>query len=1528
MYIHFTHTRLIKTISILFVICIVCSSAFAQKVWNVPAGGVWNIAGNWSPAGVPAITDSVKIDCNCTVTLSGNADAKQLYIATGSILNVTGNNQQITIGAAGVGSLTLSGELGDNGTAGNKAPAFNGSLIKGTGKYTLSQSFSLAAASSVSIQAGSDLTWDGTTKNPKIDMNGGTIHNYGTMTLIILADLLKGTFVNHTGGRLNYNNDRDWPSSGGNTVTLDASATDNIVYFGCPKSPVVNVKLPPATAFWDLIIAGAAGTIYKLDSSPTIGGDLTIETTGTLDANAGTKNLTIQGNWINDGVFTQGVQTVTFDGTTTVSGTTTTTFYNATINATKTLTGHATNMNVSNNWVNNGTFTHNSGTVTFTGTTTISGSATTSFCGVTISGTLTAPSAASMNVACTWTNNGTFTHNNSTVTFTGSSQQTHTGSAGTTFYNFTNSNSAGITLGSNITINNSLSLNANVIVTNSYKVILPSTGSLSRTTGFVQGNLQKNVATGATSRTFEVGTSSTYSPVTVAFASVTVAGDLICSATGTEHPNINASTIDPAKSVNRYWTITNSAITFTTADITFTFVAGDIDGGANTSVFGVQRTNGITWSTTTAGTRTATTTQFTGEPVANLPNGSARDYGIGEVIVTTDIYTRLSGAVNWNSAATWIQNRTGTITFTNASTAVTGVGTKFCGIDGICGNADDEIVNGDILMIQASCGTIRGTVSGTPASNTSLTLAANATATISGAYGREQIPSTADQITYIGNPNVTTGVTVSLDVDATINQLIFYSHTSAISNILSHNAGKILTIQSSATVNQPSVDAQTYSWNINTGTATVGGNLIIGSNNSTATRVGKVVLTTGTLNITGNLVYNSPVGSASPAVIDLSGGAATVNLSGSMTLANTTGTLTPGTTSIFNYNRTSSAQTVIIGTSAITYANLHCSNTSASGATLSAAITTTNVTGNLRVLSGKLSNGGFAVAGNAKIFEVASGATFALTGNSSTSTFPSGFTTFTFGSTSNIRYQYTATSWSVANQSYGNLYIEPAANGLTATFPAATITIAGSLTCGNGTNTATTAGTATTTLNITGGVTNSTSSTITATNIIINTGGDFSNSGTFTAGAAKKVKFNGSVAQSITGSSNTTFSDIEFANTSTGVTVSKPTTVTGTMTLTTALVHTDAVNLLMLTSTASSASSGSLTCYVDGPMTKTGNTAFIFPIGRSGKWARFGITFSGGSPNVTTEYDAEFIYTSSPNPTLLGSGIDKVSGTRYWEVSRPVGSSSTDNIYATLYWEDGATVGINQLATLKVAHYNSSTSLWENKGGTTTGTTSVGTVTATTALSSFSPISFGNGSGGTNPLPIELIEFTAVLNSNKQVDVKWVTATETNNDYFTVERGTWDGGQGASGIQFHPIATVKGAGNSSTILHYSIVDNAPLNGISYYRLKQTDYDGKYTYSYIVPINISEASGNTFVVFPNPANMGDPIQIRMNSDEEKSVLVVLTDLTGKEIFSKVVIIEKGNDSVTAIDPDQKLAPGMYTITSTSDNSIYNQKLIIK
>lgn len=164
-------------------------------------------------------------------------------------------------------------------------------------------------------------------------------------------------------------------------------------------------------------------------------------------------------------------------------------------------------------------------------------------------------------------------------------------------------------------------------------------------------------------------------------------------------------------------------------------------------------------------------------------------------------------------------------------------------------------------------------------------------------------------------------------------------------------------------------------------------------------------------------------------------------------------------------------------------------------------------------------------------------------------------------------------------------------------------------------------------------------------------------------------------------------------------------------------------------------------------------------------------------------------------------------------------------------------------------------------------------------------------------LPIDLLSFKAKRN-NSQVEFEWITVTETNNDYFTIERS-------ADLNRWEVIKMIDGAGNSNEVREYKATDDAPLSGVSYYRLKQTDYDGEFSYSEVEVIDQFSIQQD-ISIFPNPTN--DRITIE-GSDINLTGINVL-DLNGQNLTSKLVIFQK---SQSTLELDLiNLEPGIYFV----------------
>ncbi len=179
-------------------------------------------------------------------------------------------------------------------------------------------------------------------------------------------------------------------------------------------------------------------------------------------------------------------------------------------------------------------------------------------------------------------------------------------------------------------------------------------------------------------------------------------------------------------------------------------------------------------------------------------------------------------------------------------------------------------------------------------------------------------------------------------------------------------------------------------------------------------------------------------------------------------------------------------------------------------------------------------------------------------------------------------------------------------------------------------------------------------------------------------------------------------------------------------------------------------------------------------------------------------------------------------------------------------------------------------------------------------------------------LPIELLSFTAKVKYG-YVQFNWVTATENNNDYFNIERSV-------DGINFTSIDKIKGAGNSTQVSNYSTIDYIPLNGISYYRLKQTDYDGKISYSKIEAVNVKIRDNFVFNIYPNPFSSETVLHTNENL---KKASVVVYNFCGQIVHK----IKNISGNTIALDC-KKISNGLYFIHLIQDSKIIaTDKLII-
>jgi len=186
--------------------------------------------------------------------------------------------------------------------------------------------------------------------------------------------------------------------------------------------------------------------------------------------------------------------------------------------------------------------------------------------------------------------------------------------------------------------------------------------------------------------------------------------------------------------------------------------------------------------------------------------------------------------------------------------------------------------------------------------------------------------------------------------------------------------------------------------------------------------------------------------------------------------------------------------------------------------------------------------------------------------------------------------------------------------------------------------------------------------------------------------------------------------------------------------------------------------------------------------------------------------------------------------------------------------------------------------------------------------------------GGT--LPIELVQFD-VVNFGGKPAIEWTTATELNNNYFTVERSI-------DGTQAEVIGVVQGAGNSNMMLNYQFVDPNPVSGIAYYRIKQTDFDGTTETFNWKAINLEENQSSKLNVYPNPTT--GSINLSLSAATAAQTTVTVFDLTGRELFNQ--IFDSNGTFFATLDLSSSLPAGIYYIQVQNDNQRSIEKIILK
>ncbi|MFN8356402.1 MAG: T9SS type A sorting domain-containing protein [Spirosomataceae bacterium] len=844
-------------------------------------------------------------------------------------------------------------------------------------------------------------------------------------------------------------------------------------------------------------------------------------------------------------------------------------------------------------------------------------------------------------------------------------------------------------------------------------------------------------------------------------------------------------------------------------------------------------------------------------------------------------FTSISAGGNWNLSATW--------TFTGTDP------------DGIPDSDDDVVIDGPVaLNTSVTCNSLIVNASKTFTINSSRTLTVTTTVINNGTIDEQGTLTITTNLTNNLGAAITNASTKTLSVSGntinsgtiTINGTYTASGTTTNDGTITINGTYTATgdFTNSGTINV--ITGGTLDTKLaltNNGTMTVSGTLKF-SGTTDRTIGGSGTATINSLTTANNSVKTLSSGTWNISTVTVGGGnSEKLVFSGTgiytvttINHASTLGTITIGSTGTFNLTNVSVSGG---GTIAVSVTNYTITTTETWTAT-SGTISFINVTNNsanvstaasgIVTISGTLTNastitnsGSLTVSGlltNNAPGAITNTGTLTLDENTTSANLNAG--TISGSGTVSIKRNLTndgSFGCNTLNLTGGN------AQTLAGTGSAS---ISSLVTSGNGNKTFSAGTWSIVNSSISGGTGNLTfsGSTISFTGILLNNG--TSNTVTFS---------NGITSLSI---NNVTI------NTSSGGTIifNKDAVIGGTLTLTSGNVTLGSSREL----TAYTISGGSSSSYIENNNTSSGSrlvrsvgtTPVFFPIGITGVYAPAWVNYSSGTSD--TYIRVSNIFSTAPTDPTKAVGLE-------WNVNKVSGTGAFPGTL-TLQWNSSDQGAGFSLGSAKVYHYVSPS--WTQQTSTAAGGSDPYTITGS-GITSFSP--FGVFSSGA--LPVELASFQGSLQAGHAL-LEWKTLSERNNLGFELEKSL-------DAVQFTKIGYVEGSGNSQTPRDYRYVDTE-LTEVSYYRLKQLDFDGGSTLSKTVVV-IPDGVKNEVVVYPNPST--EVIQISTKSPIQQ---LNLLNVTGELIWTK-------SAQWSTIDV-QQLPKGIYLLQVVTEDGIRTKKIV--
>ena len=395
-----------------------------------------------------------------------------------------------------------------------------------------------------------------------------------------------------------------------------------------------------------------------------------------------------------------------------------------------------------------------------------------------------------------------------------------------------------------------------------------------------------------------------------------------------------------------------------------------------------------------------------------------------------------------------------------------------------------------------------------------------------------------------------------------------------------------------------------------------------------------------------------------------------------------------------------------------------------------------------------------------------------------------------------------------------------------------------------------------------------------------------------------------------------TMTSLEIASTG-NITQTAPFTIDNQLTLTSGILISNAANHITC-SPGILVTGVSNTSFVDGPVSKIGNSLFTFPIGKmncgpsgtvKGYVALEISNFTGGAATdkFTAEYKRGSAYALG---TISAAGLDHISRCDYWTLTRDIGTAKVD---IRLYWDEPinncifTAPYINNLLSLIMARYNSVGATWDAIGvnGITSGNTTTGSLYWGNFQSTLYT-AFAIGSiNFLNPLPITINYFTGIKQNGNHL-LNWkVTCNSSPNVTISLERSS--DSRNYNSIYTIPATTLR------CQQPFDYTDNQPAAGINYYRLKITDANGKISYSSMVSLINADKGFDITNIAPNPVEQ-DIAKINISAATNMKIEINISDLQGRIVQKQIIHAVAGFNSIPI--NVSNLATGTYQLAGYS------------